>query len=449
MNKLLESLRQSRQRKHGANESAEYEIAKLRRELEQLVSDRLAHEEWNQSLLEAVAEGIITTTKDGLILSRNRAAADMFGLPQESDSREYIDQLLPKGITNAPFRKFISNNIMKFPIAMLEGTGRRTDGSWFPLELSISALQQTERRIYIVIVRDISARVEAETHRKKMEIQLRQAQKLESIGQLAAGIAHEINTPTQFVSDNTYFLKESLGDLLKLCDLQARALEELSPRDKTSSSRSADKIAAFASEIAFTQLKTDIPLAIEQSLDGLQRITRIVRAMKDFSHPGTDKKTLVNINKALASTIDVSRNEWKYHAELVTDFDPALPLLNCLPGELNQAFLNIIVNAAHAIADAVRGQPEKKGVITVTTRGSDSMVEITIGDTGNGIPEDILPRIFDPFFTTKEVGKGTGQGLAIAYSAIVDKHGGTINVTTNQGQGTIFHINLPIEQQEK
>jgi signal transduction histidine kinase len=178
--------------------------------------------------------------------------------------------------------------------------------------------------------------------------------------------------------------------------------------------------------------------------EGVDRVAKIVRAMKDFSHPGTGEKTAVNINLAIENTIMVARNEWKYVAEMVTGQDPNLPLVSCLPDEFNQVLLNLIINAAHAIGEVV-GSGSNKGAITISTRQDGDWAEIRVQDTGTGIPEKIRPKIFDPFFTTKQVGKGTGQGLAIAHSVIVDKHGGTIACETEVGQGTTFVIRLPLE----
>ncbi|MBA1445984.1 MAG: ATP-binding protein [Chromatiales bacterium] len=205
------------------------------------------------------------------------------------------------------------------------------------------------------------------------------------------------------------------------------------------------RIEAIVQEVDVDYLKAEIPLAIEQSLEGLERITRIVRAMKEFSHPGSEEKTPADLNQAIETTIDVSRNEWKYSAELITELDPALPQVPVLAGEFNQVILNLIVNAAHAIADVV-GKSGEMGEIRIATRQDGEWAEITISDTGKGVSEAIQKRIFDPFFTTKEVGKGSGQGLAIAWSVIVDKHDGTIEVESEEGKGTTFTIRLPIMQ---
>jgi two-component system NtrC family sensor kinase len=277
---------------------------------------------------------------------------------------------------------------------------------------------------------------------KSTQAQLLQAQKLEAIGQLAAGVAHEINTPTQYVTDNTEFLQRSFGKLLEAIDA-CRALT-----DAVRNGASPEEASARAEE-AFAKAKTtyflkQVPRALEQSLEGLRRISKIVAAMKDFSHPSRGEKGPVDLKEAIASTIIVATNEWKYVARVETTFDEALPAVRCLRDEINQVVLNLIVNAAHAIS-AVKGDGARgKGCIHIETRLVDDWAEIRVSDTGSGIPEHIRGRIFDPFFTTKPVGKGTGQGLAIAYSVIVEKHGGQIDFETEVGVGTTFVIRLPV-----
>ncbi|MEM5786892.1 MAG: ATP-binding protein, partial [Syntrophobacteraceae bacterium] len=257
--------------------------------------------------------------------------------------------------------------------------------------------------------------------------------KLESIGQLAAGIAHEINTPAQYVGDNLRFLLEAFSELTKYHDEARSILQRLALQSNDRSMAESMKTAADPDELEY--LGQEIPRAIQQSLEGIVRITGIVKAMREFSHPGNDEKSNLDLNKAIDSTITVARNEWKYFAEMVTELDPLLPLVPCLPGEFNQVILNLIINAAQAISEKQnKSGNRQKGTITVSTRLFDSnTVEIRIADTGTGIPKAIRSRIFDPFFTTKEVGKGTGQGLAISRSVIVDKHGGTIDLESQVG----------------
>ena len=292
------------------------------------------------------------------------------------------------------------------------------------------------------LLAEIAERKHLEQERGMMELQLRQSQKLEAIGQLAAGIAHEINTPTQYVGDNTRFLKDSFESL----SLLLRSYEQLAAAVKNNTLSPAhlarvEQISA-ATDIAY--LFEQIPLAITETLEGVARITKIVRAMKEFSHPGGTEKSVSDINRAIGSTVTVAHNEWKYVANLKLDLDPTLPPVPCFVGEFNQCVLNLVVNAAHAISDVVGKRPGTKGLITVQSRQQGNDVEIRISDTGTGIPESVRPHIFEPFFTTKDVGKGTGQGLSIVYGTIVKRHGGTVSFETELGRGTTFIMRLPI-----
>ena len=194
-----------------------------------------------------------------------------------------------------------------------------------------------------------------------------------------------------------------------------------------------------------TYIAAEIPVAIEQTLEGIGQVARIIRAIKEFAHPDEAEQVLTDLNRRLDSTITVSRNEWKYVADLKTELDPGLPMIPCYPGDLNQVFLNIIVNAAQAIGEKQNEESWSKGEIRVSSKSTKNWVVIEISDNGPGIPAGIRHRIFDPFFTTKDVGKGTGQGLAIAHTIIVDKHNGMIDVDSGPGKGTVFSIKLPVE----
>jgi PAS domain S-box-containing protein len=268
-------------------------------------------------------------------------------------------------------------------------------------------------RFYVGVALDV-------TGRRQLEQQLLQSQKLESIGRLAAGIAHEINTPIQYIGDNGGFLQEAFRDLMK-------AVNPATPDNEQESD--------------LEYLTEEIPKSIAQLLDGVGRVSGIVRAMKEFAHPDCSDKKATDLNSCLESTVLVARNEIKYVADVETDFGE-MPAVFCHAGDLNQVFLNLLINAAHAIGDAVTiDQP--RGLIQVRTRQDGEHVVISISDTGGGIPEAIRGKIFEPFFTTKAVGRGTGQGLSIARSIVVDKHGGTLSFDTEVGR-TTFYIRLPI-----
>jgi signal transduction histidine kinase len=285
------------------------------------------------------------------------------------------------------------------------------------------------------------------TERRRMEQELAQARKLEAIGQLAAGIAHEINTPTQYVGANLRFMRTHLDGLLSAllgCQELVDAVQAGQPAGDL-----ADRAALLSQEAQLEYLLQEFPSALNQSLDGIQRITHITSAMRTFSRPDTAQKSSADLNQILANTLIVARHQWKSLANLVTDYDPDLPKISCYPAELSQAFLNIITNACDTIADALQDPqrpqpPGGMGTLSLSTRAAGSAAEVRIRDTGMGIPEHIQERIFDPFFTTKDPGKGTGQGLAIAYAIVVKKHGGALSFETQAGQGTTFIIRLPL-----
>jgi PAS domain S-box-containing protein len=323
---------------------------------------------------------------------------------------------------------------------------RHQDGQWLCFESRVNPIGQAPapRSLALLVSRDITARRAAERDRQQMEVQLRHAQKLESIGSLAAGIAHEINTPTQYIGDNASFLGETLPGVLDCLQAQRRFLLDLEAQGALPPG--ARQLLERIEGLDLDYLAAEMPKAVREALDGVTRVATIVRAMKDFSHPGGEGKALTNLNKAIESTLLVSRNEWKYVARLETDLDPALPRVPCWPGEINQAVLNLVVNAAHAIEESLGGRHTGQlGVIRVVTRQEGPEVRISVSDTGTGIPEPIRDRIFEPFFTTKPVGKGTGQGLAIVHAVVVEKHGGRVALDTELGQGTTFHLFLPLD----
>lgn len=311
---------------------------------------------------------------------------------------------------------------------------RQRDGSELVLRVKIAGIADDGGASLVVMGEDITERLRLERERE-------QAQKLESLGQLAAGIAHEINTPTQYIGDNTRFLSDSFTELLPFIRRTNARLTENHSGSPTAETTEPPKAVEPSPDLDY--LMEEVPKAIAQTLEGVERVTKIVRAMKEFAHPDSGATAPADLNKAIQSTVTVARSEWKYVADLVLDLAPDLPTVPCQLGGINQTILNLIVNAAHAIAEKV-GKSGEKGTIMVSTRRVDSWAEIRISDTGAGIPEAIRSRIFDPFFTTKEVGKGTGQGLAIARTVIIEKHGGALTFESEPGKGTTFVIRLPI-----
>jgi PAS domain S-box-containing protein len=390
-----------------------------------------------EQLIDSFSSFLIVVTRELTITRWNARAHKVFGFPSDKVIRNHLPSL---GLSWEwePISVGLKQCDREYkPVYLDPLRFKRLDGSEGYLGMNISPIFGGEHTLsgYILLGSDITDRI-------VMERRLAQAQKLESIGQLAAGIAHEINTPMQYIGDNTIFLQQSFTSLITA----VQEYKEIFTAAETGSLQPEliQHVKTSLQNIELDYLTTEVPLAISQTLEGIQHVVEIVRAMKGFSHPGVKKNTLVNINKALLDTLTVARNEWKYVATAETDLDPDLPEVSCLPGEMNQVFLNIIVNAADAIADVVGDGSQGKGKITIRTLKDKDWVEIRISDTGTGIPEAIRSRIFEPFFTTKKVGKGSGQGLAIAYDIVEVKHGGTLTFETRVGEGTTFIIRLPI-----
>lgn len=296
---------------------------------------------------------------------------------------------------------------------------------------------------YSGTVNDITERKVKEEQRIAMERELQQSHKMESIGTLAAGIAHEINTPIQFIGDNVRFLSDAFNDVLKVLNMYKK--EMLLCKEGKCNKESMDATVKKENDIGIDFLSEEVPEAIKQTFEGLERVRKIINAMRDYSHIGVDEKVHCNINKAIESTVTVARNEWKYVADVKFDFDESLPEVPCFLSEFNQVVMNILINATHAIKDVIGTSSNKKGTITIKTYCENNSICISISDTGTGIALENKSKIFEPFFTTKAVGKGTGQGLSLAYRVIVEKHKGKIFCESELGQGTTFKIVLPRE----
>jgi len=303
----------------------------------------------------------------------------------------------------------------------------------FWIQLSISSIKNSGGEInnYLAVAEDISEKI-------VLENQLAIAQKLESIGQLAAGIAHEINSPLQYIGDNTLFAQDSIDNLIKFIQEIQSLLTENNPETK-------EKLDQIKSKYDIEFLIEELPLALKQTITGIEKVDKIVKAMKNFAHPGNKEKSNYNLNKGIEYAITISKNTWKYVAELNFEPDENLPEVFCQLDEINQVVLNMIINAAQAIEDKLGARPEVKGHINISTFVEEQYAVIKIQDDGCGIPEENLKKIFDPFFTTKEVGRGSGQGLALAYDIIVNKHDGIILVESEVGKGTVFLIKLPLQ----
>jgi len=416
-----------------------------------VAEEALRHEQWLITCLMETAPALIFF-KDtaGRFIRVNQAQAAFFGLKSPSDilGKTHHDFYCPAEAAQATEDE---QYIIQTGRPVLDKLDKVTasDGSirWF----STSRMPMRDLAGNIIgtfgLSTDVTAQKKGEAERAQLQIQLTQAQKLESIGRLAAGIAHEINTPAQYVNDNITYVCKEMEDVERILTAHTSLVtwvKSQSPLEKE-----ATAILETISDIDQAALRREVPAALSDALDGMARITKIVRAMKSFSHPGGEKMAPTDLNQTIESTLIVCRNEWKYVAEVETHYAENLPLVPCLRGDFSQVILNLVVNAAHAIKGVTTNKSGQLGRITVTTLVNGTWAEVRIEDTGTGIPESARPHIFEPFFTTKEVGLGTGQGLAMARSVIVERHKGTLSFETEMGRGTTFIIRLPLREENR
>jgi PAS domain S-box-containing protein len=399
----------------------------------------------HRHIAENASDGIVTLQEGNLIHFANSAAGAIFGYPRTALPGLDFTTLAPD------FERHLRG--AGIPVSSdsddagriqswdsVEIIGRHRTGRCIVLEVSFAESHHSEQgRKVTAMIRDV-------TERRRLDRQRTQVQKLESIGELAAGVAHEINTPIQYIGDNLRFLKDSYDSLHTALQNHRRLYTEVI----SGTIETATVSAATATEetVDFEFLDHEMPCAMEQALEGVQHVAGIVRALKEFANPGILEVASTDLNHLIETVVLVSRNQWSHVAELNTNLDPAIPLVECVAGEINQVLLNLIVNATDAISVAQKGRPGARGVITICTRAVDGCAEIRISDSGTGIPPDLRSRIFDPFFTTKEVGQGSGQGLALTH-AVVQKHHGTIDFETTVGVGTTFIIRLPLQPLEE
>lgn len=392
--------------------------------------------------LRSITDGVITTDLEDKINLVNNAAEEIVGVEQIWLLGKSIFSVLEfhktEPASQKPKEAHGHNNDHQHEehvneyLTLLSRSGKKLTIS---INSNVLLDQKGKVRGFVYIIRDM-------TERLKIEKQLSLSQKMESIGRLAAGIAHEINTPMQYISDNTNFLKDAFQSFTTLLtSINESVKDSAAFKDFVEIIKAIRKI---QEDFDIPYFISEIPSAIEQTQVGIERVSKIISAMKDFAHPEQREKTFTDLNHGIQVTAAISKNEWKYNSDLEMNLDPNLPAISCIPDEINQVILNLIINAVHAIQLAIGKDSGIKGKILIETKQHASSVELKISDTGTGIKQENLSRIFDPFFTTKEVGKGTGQGLSIAHDIIVNKHKGSISVESVYGKGATFIIQLPI-----
>ena len=414
----------------------ERSVAIFEREMQELNVKLESERDRLRLIFEAAPVGIFRCELDGRVTMVNPALQKMLGYAEAEIRALDASQLAhpdDRDAVAAQLGAVVAGRVREshaIPRKFLHKSGATVH-----TRVAVSVVTDAEQHplFTIAVVKNVSETI-------RLEMELRHAQKLESVGRLAAGIAHEINTPIQFVGDSVTFVRDAVGGFASIIAVY----QEL--RLKLAADAAWAEVAAGlaeqeeATDLAY--LLANVPGAATRCLEGLERVATIVRSLKEFAHPDARDKVAYDLNHALESTLAIARHEYKYVADIETELG-ALPPVLCHGGELNQVFLNVVVNAAHAIGDVVKGT-DRRGVIRIKTRrdGNDAVIEVT--DTGGGIPLEVRDRVFEPFFTTKEVGRGTGQGLAISRSVVGDKHGGSLTFETEVGRGTTFIIRLPL-----
>ncbi|MDT4331346.1 two-component system sensor histidine kinase NtrB [Methylomonas sp. MS20] len=401
------------------NETLQQKMRSLERQTSQL-----------NTILDTAPSAIITIDQTGAIRSFNRGAERIFGYSAGQMVGENVKRLMPADIASRHdgyLAHYIATRESRAMNQRREFQGRRASGEIFAVQLHISPIEIDGETLFCGILDDVS-----ET--KALQTQLTQAQKLEAIGQLASGVAHEINTPIQYIGDNLAALQNYFADLSAW---QSAVYQQADPASKT-------RLDDLGEQFDLAYILDDSPKAIGQALEGVTRVAEIVKAMKTFSHvEPSQSRQAINLNDTVAGAITISRNACKYIADVETDLAADLPAVPCYANELSQVLLNLIINAAHAIEE----KGGERGVIQIATRKLGDMAEIRIRDNGAGIPAEIREKVFNLFFTTKPVGKGTGQGLSLAHNIIVERHRGRLYFESEAGLGTTFHVLLPLDPQ--
>jgi len=404
--------------------------------IKQKESEEKVKTQWKyyRALKDNSPEGIVTLDQDRKVVDINQAFKKIFGYSLDSIKGKHLENfILPKRLKEEG--QAIIEKIKKGDNIFRNSVRKTKENKEIHCSIIGAPININSQHMdYFLIYRDI-------TREKKLEVQLMQTNKMEAIGQLAAGIAHEINTPTQYVNSNIEFFTEIFPDVLALIQEYGKFYSFI--KESYDDKDEVEDLKEITGNVDISFLKNEVKEALKDSLEGLNKISNIVDAMRTFSHPGTKDKQEINVNKLIQKTITVTRNEWKYDAELKTDLEDNIEPIPIHQDQISQVMLNLIVNATHAIQSASESKKNKKGLIKIRSRSKKDYLEIKISDDGTGIPKNIRDKVFNPFFTTKDVGEGTGQGLSMAYNVIVENHRGNIYFDTEMEKGTTFIIELP------
>lgn len=406
------------------------------REKEQFLSD----------VTNSMSEGFVVIDQQGAVRYTNPESEWLLGWDGvEMEGRQFVElvygdkQPTGENSVKSAIDMTLRDGLIRtgFDDVFLHKEGRQVD-----VAFSVSPLlREVSDSGVVVTFNDISERKRADEERRNLERQLNQTHKMEAVGQLAGGIAHEINTPIQYVGDNLKFIKESYEDLGSLLQDYSNLMHKAAEIPELEAE--AAKVKETIDEIDLAYLEEETSNAIQQSISGASQVAHIVLAMKEFAHPGSKQMALADMNRIVSNAVAVCKNEWKYVADTDLKLGENLPQVECLGGEISQVVLNLVINAAHAIEAA---KLQQKGKITITTSHSENSVEVRVADTGTGIPMEVQDSVFNPFFTTKDVGRGTGQGLAIAQDIVMGKHQGELFFETEEGSGTTFVMRLPLHR---
>ncbi len=443
LEKRLARERQARKDAEGLLEQKSLELYRSNQELSSAVNALKASSSRLSAILDHSFAGTLVSDADNQIIVINRAARAMFRRNEPdiigSSLLDLFDDQERASCEEAA-SSYIGSDDEEGSELWYRASGKRPDGVTFPLEFIVTNLDLGNDLHRVWIFRDLTQQCADEMERWALEEDLRQAQKLEALGTMAGGVAHEINTPIQYAGDNINYLRESMDDVLSIL----RAYQDFTKLVKRNedTTKPLDELHKRESEADLDFLLDEIPEAISQANEGLARVSRIVQAVKQFAHPGSQECQTFDVNQAIESTVVVARGQWKYIAELETDYGDDLPTLSGHLGEFNQVILNLVVNAAQAIEES--GQIDS-GLIRIRTSLDSHRISIHVTDNGCGIPKAIQDRIFEPFFTTKDVGKGTGQGLALCYRIVTQGFKGSVDVSSEESKGTTLSLHFPIE----